>query len=245
MTSILIHNTNNKFIQNCLSIHTDNVSMIDITINNNLYQTFFRHRPQVCIFDANYITEEILQFCGDHGQQTSIFFLHTASDTESLRTSAGLSFIKHIGYDNGYDIVIPTDIINTQLFINNPGHKRVRGCVCFLEHRIPSQELINVLYPNTQLPIKLFNSANFRHYQNLGIVNEKDKARLLQTHTHYLDLDYPIHTNYRLEALACGCIPTSVSLLYDLNTANNSTPDALQHIDNNTYISFIEKNLIL
>lgn len=245
MKSILIQNTNNKFIQNCLSTSMDGVRIIDIDISNNLYQTFFRHKPQVCIFDAAHITEEITQFCLDHDATTSVYLVHT-ENTTLVSSNHISSHIRHIGYGNSYNIRIPSDIINDQLFYN-PNLDRINSCVCFLENIAPNPDIIKILYPNTTVPIKLFNGHDFKHYQNLGTVKEQDKAHLLQTHRYYLNLNYPIYHSYTLEATACGCKPISISMLVDDSSLFNietsgSTASPKHH--NNTYTSFISNYLL-
>ena len=36
------------------------------------------------------------------------------------------------------------------------------------------------LYPNSKLPIRMFNNSNILHYQNLGLLTEQDKAEVLK-----------------------------------------------------------------
>lgn len=215
MKSILIQQSFEKFLQNCSSTSFDNVITIDIAIGNNLYQTFFKHKPEYCLFSANAISNEVLQFCQDYSNSTNIFFFHQQNTSyEQFRTSINLSNIYHIGYNIG-DVILPKLLINDQLFYCSNQNKN-DGIICFMDgfDALPNK-LLDLLYPNTNMPIKLFNCPNIKHYQNLGILTEKDKASVLQTHKYYLDLKQDTPYNYNTEAIICGALPVSVDDLLD------------------------------
>jgi hypothetical protein len=60
---------------------------------------------------------------------------------------------------------------------------------------------------------------NSQHHQNLGLVNDVEKSKLLKTNKYYLSLDY--EKDYSIEAQACGAIIVE--------------PDQLSNIDNISY----------
>jgi hypothetical protein len=217
MKSLLIQQSPEKFMQNCSALSFDDILIIDISIGNNLYQTFFRHKPEYCIFSGSLIDKEILQFCEDYGDSTHIYFFHI--DHNSYDKVKSLlpknSKVAHIGYDDTYDSAIPTGLVNDQVFYNTNSNTK-DGIVCFMDGLTTiSNELIDLLYPNSSIPIKLFNCPNIKHYQNLGIVTEKDRAKLLQTHKYYLSLNQDSGFNYINEAIACGSKVVSLSQIKD------------------------------
>jgi len=211
MKSILIQQSNNKFLQNCSLVSFDDISIIDIDIKNNLYQTFFRHKPYSCLFSANMISQEIIQFCEDYHAQTNIYFFVSDNATyHNLKNRLSVDSIKYIGYNNLTDLSIPDNLINSQIFYHSDVLKQP-AVVCFMDglDTIP-QDLMDILYPSTKIPIKLFNCPSIKHYQNLGFLNEKDKAEVLQNSTYYLDMGQPIEYSYHKESIACGCITISI-----------------------------------
>jgi hypothetical protein len=78
------------------------------------------------------------------------------------------------------------------------------------------EDLEKYLYPQANLPIKLFNNKDIIHPQNLGLLSEKDKALLLERSKYYL----AITDDYVAEAWSCGCEVLTVD---DLDTLKPST----------------------
>jgi hypothetical protein len=241
MKSILVQQSPEKFMQNCSALSFDDILMIDISIGNNLYQTFFRHKPEYCIFSGSLVDKEILQFCEDYSSSTNIYFFHIDSRSyENIQTLLPKdSKVIHIGYGDGYDAAIPTGLVNDQLFYNTNSNTK-DGVVCFMDGltSVPN-ELLDLLYPNTSVPIKLFNCPSIRHYQNLGVLTEQNKASLLQTHKYYLDLKQPVGFSYINEATTCGAKVVSLEQVKD-NFYLSSSPINTDSI-NITYNKFLRE----
>jgi hypothetical protein len=241
MKSILVQQSPEKFMQNCSALSFEDILVIDISIGNNLYQTFFRHKPEYCIFSGNLVNKEIIQFCEDYSNSTNIYFFHI--DSKSYENTKSLlpqgSRVTHIGYDDNYDAAIPLGLVNDQLFYSTNTNTK-DGIVCFMDGltSIPN-ELLDLLYPNTSVPIKLFNCPSIRHYQNLGIVTEQNRANLLQTHRYYLDLRQDAGFSYVNEAIACGATIISVEQIKD-NSYLSSPSETTDHI-NITYNKFLRE----
>lgn len=245
MKHILIQHSKKKFIQNCLSLSLDNYTIIDIAIGNNLYQTYFRHKPAYCLFTASNLSSEVVQFCEDYGDKTNVYMF---CDTEDSCTSARAVLDKNIPITyigQGKDAIsIPSNLINDKLFFNNNNTNRKDSIVCFMDEmfEMPSK-LIELLYPNTKIPIKLFNCSSIKHYQNLGVITEKNRALLLQTNKYYLDMGPYTGNSYVNEALACGSIPISLEDLSSNNYHNQintqTNPQLL------TYTNFLRDTLKL
>lgn len=239
MKSILIQQSFEKFLQNCSSTSFDDILIIDIAIGNNLYQTFFKHKPDHCLFSAHLATTsyEIIQFCEDYNSATNIvFFHHSTQSYDKLKTLLPFQSIKHICY-SGCDIDLPKSLINNQLFYTIQDNSK-EGVVCFMDgiESIPNG-LLDLLYPSTTIPIKLFNCPSIKHYQNLGMLTEKDKASMLQTHKYYLDLNQDAPYNYTNEAIACGAIPVSIESIQN-NTYRSITLPQIR-TDQITYSQFL------
>lgn len=237
MKSILIQQSFEKFLQNCSSMSFNDLILIDIAIGNNLYQTFFKHKPEHCLFSAHTASNETLQFCEDYADSTNIFFFHQDHQSyDKLKNLLPSSRIKHIGYSN-CDIILPEPLINDQLFYSVDNNNN-NGIVCFMDglDSIPN-DLLDLLYPSTTAPIKLFNCPNIKHYQNLGILTEKDKATVLQTHKYYLDLNQSAPYNYTNEAMACGALPVSMESIRN-NTYHSAAPPETKTVQT-TYSQFL------
>jgi len=243
MKSLLIQQGPGKFLQNCSSISSEKIRIIDIAIDNNLYQTFFRHKPDYCIFAANGISNEIVQFCQDYSGTTKIyFFVLNHNALSSLQNAIHDSNIKTIGYADT-DIIIPPYLINDQLFYNKDNTNRTDGIVCFMEGLSSIiNSMSDLLYPKTNIPIKMFNCPSIKHYQNLGMVTEPDKAALLQNHKYYLDINLDIGLNYRTEAIACGCIPITIEDIAQ-NVYQKKSIDNITQSDTITYGRFLKEIL--
>jgi hypothetical protein len=235
MKSLLIQQSSEKFMQNCSALSFDDILIIDISIGNNLYQTFFRHKPEYCIFSGSLVDKEVLQFCEDYSNSTNIYFFHIDHNSYDKVKSLlpANSKVTHIGYDDTYDSAIPTGLVNDQVFYNTSDNTK-DGIVCFMDGltTIPS-ELMYLLYPNSSIPIKLFNCPNIKHYQNLGMVTEKDRAKLLQTHKYYLDLNQTSGFSYTNEAIACGSRVISLSQIKD-----NSYVSVLSESSDHTHTTY-------
>jgi hypothetical protein len=96
--------------------------------------------------------------------------------------------------------------------------------------RIP-EALEKWLYPNTKLPIKLFNGDNLKHHQHLGSLKESEKAELLQQSKYYLSID----GHYAPEAMDSGCIVLDIKELEDLIPVKYN-----KHKNYQTYNNFLE-----
>jgi hypothetical protein len=238
---MLVQQSSEKFMQNCSALSFDDILTIDISIGNNLYQTFFRHKPEYCIFSGSLVDKEVLQFCDDYSNSTNIYFFHIDSNSyQNIKTLLPKdSKVIHIGYGNDYDAAIPTGLVNDQLFYSTNSNTR-NGVICFMDGltSIPN-ELLELLYPNSSIPIKLFNCPSIKHYQNLGVLREQDRANLLQTHKYYLDLRQAAGFSYANEATACGAKIVSLEQIKD----NSYISGRLTNTDstNITYNKFLRE----
>jgi hypothetical protein len=113
-------------------------------------------------------------------------------------------------------IYIPTKLINTHIYYND---ERLRSeSIVYLSPRgatsLPN-ELVAVLYPNSKLPIKIFDSPKIPHPQNLGTITEIEKGELLRSNRYYLTYN---SDEYVLEAIECGCQIVDIDNIMDYTT---------------------------
>jgi hypothetical protein len=185
------------------------------------------------MFIESLINNEIKQFIAEFFQAVKIFIYHDIKPNLDLINDYK-SAAKHIVNKNetvSNTMRLPS-LINDQLFVNK-GLAKNDDVVCFLEYRneIPL-EINNLLYPKTKHHIKLFNSPHIKHVQNLGLINESERANILQLSKYYLPIDDT--DEYVAEAVACGC-----SILDSSNLQIKDTDiDLLSY---RTYASFIKE----
>jgi len=228
MTTLLVQNSKSKFIQSSIYSNIPNVNIIGSSIDNNLYKIYYSHNPTHAMFCANRLTDEIIQFMSDFSStKVRCFIYHDNLSFEILDQLKELSVthISKIKIKSEYkSVLLPKNLINSQLFYNNESITKKESIVCFIEdyETIP-ESLSNYLYPNTTIPIKLFNNYNVTHYQNLGMLDETSKANVLQSHKYYLSV--PDHKNdYSLEASICGSIIVNLDQIQNYKTADYTEP---------------------
>lgn len=237
MNKLLVQNCESKFFRNvgCLSI--DNYQIINTNIHNNLYSLYYTNNITHALFKAELVTVEIIQFINDFSQSNVKCFIHHDTVVHPILNQLSNGNILHLSNKEHKDCVtIPVNLVNTNVFFNNRD-SRSDSIVCFCEYNILPEFLNDYLYPKTKLPIKLFNNARVSHYQNLGLISEYDRAKILQTNKYYLALnnDDP----YILEAQHCGSIVLQIA---DLNMY-----DQIQYSKPASYIEysdFVKDNLL-
>jgi hypothetical protein len=213
--NILIQQTNNKFINNISSIELQNYNMYKNTINNNLYKLHYEHKIETVFFVESLLSNEILQYIAEFFQTIRIFIYHDKLPNKEIIESYKNACI-HLVNPNftkvQYTQVIPL-LLNTKLYNNHNQEQKNNDIICFLDNLDTlSLDLKNLLYPNTKLKIKLFNNEKIHHPQNLGILTEKDKAKILKQSKYFLALD----ESYVTEALVSGCEVLDIKELSDM-----------------------------
>jgi hypothetical protein len=202
-------------------------------ITNTLYQTFYTYKFDAIIFMASKFNTEIFQFINEF-DNIKVFIYHDILNPALFDLSLNIVHLldnyKNKNQDNIRNIPL---LINKQLYdsISNISMK-YDVMVCFLDGlpNIPEQ-LSKFLYPNTKLPIKLFNNENIYHSQNLGMLNEVEKAHILKQAKYYIT----INNLYVAEAMASGCIVLAPEEIDDMVPKKYKNKK-----DYNSYSNFIE-----
>jgi hypothetical protein len=228
MTTLLVQNSKSKFIQTSVYSNIPNTNIIGSSIDSHLYKIYYSHNPTHAIFCANRLTDEIIQFISDFSStKVKCFIYHDNLSFEILDQFKELpvTHISKIKIKSEYkSVLLPKNLINSQLFYNNASITKKESIVCFVDdyETIP-ESLSNYLYPNTTIPIKLFNNYNIPHYQNLGMLDETNKANVLQSHKYYLSIENN-KNDYSLEASLCGSIVVDIDKIQNYETIQYTEP---------------------
>lgn len=239
---LLIHNNTHKFLNNILHTQIDNVQTYLTKLDGDLYSLYYQHKFDYMIFSFSELTNEILQFISEFGYNHKIFIYHDKNPDDQFINSyqsvcRNLIHEKFINNNMPKNTIsIPNNLLNDQIFLPS-GENKLDQMVCFLDglSEIPD-ELEFLLYPNTRNKIKLFNNNNIKHHQNLGILSEIDKAKLLNISKYYIS----INGDYSLEATVCNCIVLDTTELSDMIPKKYDNISA----DYKTYHNFIIGNIL-
>lgn len=210
----------NKFLTDTIYSKIPDFDIYGVNIHQNLYKTVFRIQPDYILFSGHHITNEIISFLDDYGNNnssiTTIFMVWL--DDYSYKQVNEKYNVKHIIPINTNDpngsetniIHYPHNLLNTNLYYHKNTQSKQESIIGFLEktNDLP-QTLIDNLYPNKKMPIKLFNNKSIQTVHNLGKITEQEKAELLQKNKYYLNLNH----DYDIAANACGCIVISLDQL--------------------------------
>lgn len=241
---LLVQQYNSKFIQNVVFSKIEDTLIIGAEIKNNLYKIYYTYNPTHIILVADILTSETIQFISDFCLSKHIYIYHKNLDYNNLVLLKDYT-VTHILHedigDNNYKYILYTnDIVNNQLFFEDNSIIKQDSIVCFLDdiYIIPD-DLNKYLYPNSKLPIKLFNNPKISHPQNLGILNESVKSILLRNNKYYLSLNS--ETDYSFEAINSGCCVIETSDLNDYT--NKKLP--LNKPKTSDHIEFIKERILI
>jgi hypothetical protein len=205
--------------------------------HKNLYKIYHQTQFNTAIFIASKFTPEVAQFVTEfYTKGIKIFVYHDTlipSIIEDYKTAC-VSLVHAKNISN--TIYIPS-LINTYIYKNN-GDDRHKSITCFIddEQESISSDLEQHLYPNSKLPIRMFNNSKIVHPLNLGLLNEYDKADLLNRSEYFLN----INDTYVEEAVRCGCKVVKLDNVQNYKKAKKTKPNNKML----TYQNFIEQNLL-
>lgn len=187
MNKLLVQYYNDKFINNIQLSKNNFCDQLVVDTKNQLYKIYYSYRFSHAIFSQDLLGDEELQFMNEFEDSVCSYIYDRTNNM----------IINHSSKKN---IKIPT-LVNNDIFYKSNNTKE-NNIITFLDKiNILPPELNSYLYPDSKLPIRLFNNKDIIHPQNLGLLSENDKALLLQKNKYYLALD----EDYVAEAWACGC----------------------------------------
>lgn len=217
MTKLLIQNLNDRFINNLALCTKHFCDIVATDITGSLYKLYYEHNFTHIVLIDSLLDNECLQFIDEFGSDVSVYIYKNSETKNYQKTRKIAGILSYSKDDNDYKTIkIPT-LVNHDLYNSNHSIKKIDQIISFMDKidNIP-EILAKYLYPQTNLPIKLFNNNSIIHPQNLGLLSEKDKALLLQRSQYYL----AITEDYVAEAWTCGCKVLTVD---DLGTLEPST----------------------
>lgn len=241
MTLLIVENSDNKFVNNIRFTQSPKLTIGTAVLDGTLYDIYYKHKFSAIIFMSSKFRPEVRQFILEYAEESDvkIFIYHDILTVELFDISDKIIHLVDQKYK--YEIKHKTiryvpQLVNKELYnTNNAPKEKQKAIVCFLDGltSIPS-ELSKYLYPNTLMPIKLFNNANIKHHQNLGMLDEPEKAQILKQAEYYIAID----DHYAPEAISSGC------KALDMNELSTLDMQKYKHKKNyQSYTNYIE-NLI-
>ena len=216
ISKFFIQNNNNKFINNISSQNSDELNIFVSPINNDLYKLYHRIKFDACIFSSSLMNNEIFQFISEFHKDIKIFIYHDEMHNSKIILNQIKNSVNNLIEENNIDLLkfcdsnnitnisnIPTHIINDTVFYRQEEVQKNSDEYClFIDNFTEiTKELDSILYPSTNLKIKMYNNKSIKHHQNLGILAESEKNHVLNKAEYFIDID-----NYYVdEAIVCGC----------------------------------------
>lgn len=192
--------TDTKFINSLADIAHPDINIASANVQQNLYRIHYMYKFDAYIFCANLVNNEIYQFINEFANENTKFIIyHNDATTFPTIDSFPKKCINISGVSDRSDVISIPYLVNDHIFMQF-NNTRNNDVLCFLDNctQLPDK-ISSVVYPHTKLPIKLF-SKHIKHPQNLGIVNDKEKAMLLNSSKYYISCD----SGYEIEAMLCG-----------------------------------------
>jgi hypothetical protein len=192
--NINLYLLSNKFNQNLEILKSRHFDIKIIPNNYSIYKYVYSNditNNSIFIFNSSIINEEINNFISFIGNRLPIYILIDSLFNKDILQN---TFVKYIE--------LPKYLINTELYSQSNLNKANQIVYFYEKDTETLNKISELLYPKTNLPIKIFNSIDFEHPLNLGFVNEYDKKDILYESEYYLHGD---NSSYLGEAVIAGC----------------------------------------
>lgn len=227
-TKIVIQKVNDKFINNIELSTTPFCNKKILSTSSQLYKIYYIEKFTHIIFVASLLDNEANQFINEFGSVVDIFIYNdTVKDITYHPNIKGI--IQKTKSDSQNKIITIPKLVNNEIYYNDSSISKIDNIVCFLDNvEILPQALNDYLYPQSMLPIRLFNNSTIIHPQNLGLLFEHDKARILKENKYYLALT----DDYVPEAWACGASVLDVEDLDSLKPTKYKNAKTFQSYSN-------------
>jgi len=195
---LFIQEFEDKFINNLSLIKHKDIDIITDSLDNDLYSMHYRYNFDTYVFVSSLMTNEIYQYILEFNKTKQIIVYHD-SINEKLITDLS-QYCVNVGASDAKNIIKIPSLINSHIFFNTR-KQRNKYISCFIDgDKIPNDDLISVLYPHKKFHIRLFGFSLRKHPQNIGLLSEEEKAKILNESEGYLLID----DSYLPEALSCG-----------------------------------------
>jgi hypothetical protein len=229
---------NDKFIESLCLVQDTSYHTTKGMVNKDIYKIHHEHKFTHYIFIDKLVDNEIFEFIKDFHGEAKMYVYHSDKPNEKLIEHLEKKAI-HLtkeSFDNAKKIPL---MCRENISIDNTIQRTNNICV-FLDNSLSiPQVLADVLYPNTRMPIRLFNHASFQHPQNLGFLSEEEKITELQNSSFCIIIN---GQDYIIESQKCGCRPISATEIGKLEDSSYAVLEANQET---TYEEFLTKEIMI
>jgi len=232
MKKLLVEYIDDKFINNIALSLTPFCDKLVTNLQSQLYKLYYEYNCSDIIFIDIFLSDEKYQFIEEFGKKINIYIYITDKDSfinKDIKSEYIAALICKEKFNTNHKLITLPVMVNNAIFNKNNTSNKNNDIICFIENiqSLP-QELSKFLYPSTTLPIKMFNNNNIIHPQNLGLLSEIDKAKLLQQSKYYL----AITEDYIPEAWSCKCCVLSTDDLDSLKPTKFKYSSSFQSYSN-------------
>ena len=199
----------------------ENIRIQEENNNINIYKHFLMGvKNFVLPIDA--IDNNALNFIQDHGDKCKIYVDITSAtvSSEHLKNLNNITYLSN-SFCNDNNHIDVSEFINYSVF--RPEEKEKKNILAiFLNSSIVVPDSIekNLQKNNLKFQVRLFDNKNIKHNYNIGLVSEKEKAKILNTYKYYISLN----NNYINEAKICGATLLDPETFRPVQTENKSQP---------------------
>lgn len=212
MIKIFLPEINSKFYNNIRHL-SDNLLEVHSYAPIDIYKIHNRISANAYIFDSSYVSSEIVQFINEYSELPTKTFIYHRNSHLNKDMIRYIKKSNHIISHNLFDefskykntIQLPEHIINEKIFYRTNFKERIDREVYLLDNdkEIPKYISDRLLPNKKDSKTILFNNSSIPHAQNLGILTEMDKAKILNEYKYYVCDE---HAEYMTEAFSCGCV---------------------------------------
>lgn len=233
-----IETQDSKFINNIIISLRENkqIEVLSYVSHKNLYKIYHQTKFDRAIFIASKFTPETAQFVTEFYNKDVKFFIYHDVFMQNIVDDYKTACVNLVHQKNIKDTVQIPNLVNHYIY-KNTNTNRHKSIACFIDKQENiSDNLEQYLYPNSKIPIRMFNNSKIVHHQNLGMLNEYDKAEVLNSSEYFLNLD----NEYHEEAARCGCKVIELNNIQNFKKTKKSKPNNKI----STYQDFIDQNLL-
>ena len=251
MQKILIHICNHteyqSFVKTFYENERDDIQLMSASVHGNLLEIYYQTKPEFVVLPANEYTQEFHDFISEYYKNTKIIlFLNGHVDNKDIFKFWNDHNISIVGKSiyfiesNNTELWIKYDLLYDNTIysrMNNTTRNNKVAVILSSDNTKNNSLLSSLLYPMSSERLVLFNSATYKHPQNVGILNPADTCVILNTYKSLVDID----DNFRLQAQVCGItnISTDGNLLN--NIRENTTKEIIENADQLSYNNFFKE----
>lgn len=208
--NIHLYAINNKFNRNIFEINDTDLAIFSIPNNQSIFKYFYtinsNESDNTFIFNSSIINDEIANFIDNFSNIINIWIM---VDSDMAKYNARAKYIASSPIPEYKYKILPENIVNKDLYKDIQSLPKQNQILYFMDNDTEARldKIKKYLYPNSKLPIKLFDSDKFSHPQNLGYLTEEARKNILLESKYYMH-----HSSkyFLTESLICECIPINI-----------------------------------